>query len=255
MSTDNNIAVCPQCGATGKAGRFCEYCGTKIPMPIKKTTKVKSKGPFLWINVCPQGFEPAPDYVEGKPQNGTLEYMVVEKKESRQFLETVMVRDDSSFEAMLEAISRGEEIKKHPETRTRYEDKYTYAIISREGKFVVAPSSEHIRLFADNYDYIEGSKWANIHTGIILDNFWFTEGDYIVKEDTNDGIAIFNRKTRTPIALDQKISDDDIDYWDTDNDNRILFIKEVTDDRSMAYIVNVVGNQGFVSIDENYKEE
>lgn len=258
MSTDNNIAVCPQCGATGKAGRFCEYCGTKIPMPIKKATKVKSKGPFLWISVCPQGFVPVPDYVEGKPQNGTLEYMVVEKKESRQFLETVMVDDDSSLEAALEAIRRGEKIKQHPETRTRYEDEYTYAIISREGKFVVAPSSEEITLFADNYDYIEGlSKLANIHTGIILDDLWNIKiaGDYIVYRNYYDKPwGIFNRKARTAIALDKEIPAD-YGYMEMDNDNLFLFTKEVADDRTLTCTVQIIGNQGIVSIDEKGEQE
>ena len=32
----NTKAICPNCGAEGTAGRFCEYCGTKIPMPKPK---------------------------------------------------------------------------------------------------------------------------------------------------------------------------------------------------------------------------
>ena len=28
---NNTKTICPQCGAQGTAGRFCEYCGTKIP--------------------------------------------------------------------------------------------------------------------------------------------------------------------------------------------------------------------------------
>lgn len=34
-----NKAICPNCGAEGTAGRFCEYCGTKIPMPKPKRKK------------------------------------------------------------------------------------------------------------------------------------------------------------------------------------------------------------------------
>ena len=37
----NNKATCPNCGAEGTAGRFCEYCGTKIPMPQPKRRKSK----------------------------------------------------------------------------------------------------------------------------------------------------------------------------------------------------------------------
>ena len=36
---NNNKAICPNCGAEGTAGRFCEYCGTKIPMPKPKRRK------------------------------------------------------------------------------------------------------------------------------------------------------------------------------------------------------------------------
>lgn len=35
-------AICPNCGAEGTAGRFCEYCGTKIPMPTKRKKKSDS---------------------------------------------------------------------------------------------------------------------------------------------------------------------------------------------------------------------
>jgi hypothetical protein len=35
----NTKAICPNCGAEGTAGRFCEYCGTKIPMPKPKRKK------------------------------------------------------------------------------------------------------------------------------------------------------------------------------------------------------------------------
>ena len=38
---NNNKAICPNCGAEGTAGRFCEYCGTKIPMPKPKRRKSK----------------------------------------------------------------------------------------------------------------------------------------------------------------------------------------------------------------------
>lgn len=34
-----NKTICPNCGAEGTAGRFCEYCGTKIPMPKTKRKK------------------------------------------------------------------------------------------------------------------------------------------------------------------------------------------------------------------------
>ena len=35
----NTKTICPNCGAEGTAGRFCEYCGTKIPMPKPKRKK------------------------------------------------------------------------------------------------------------------------------------------------------------------------------------------------------------------------
>ena len=33
-----NKAICPNCGAEGMVGRYCEFCGTKIPAPIEKQT-------------------------------------------------------------------------------------------------------------------------------------------------------------------------------------------------------------------------
>lgn len=39
-----NKAICPNCGAEGTVGRYCEFCGTKIPTPIvKQTVSSKSK--------------------------------------------------------------------------------------------------------------------------------------------------------------------------------------------------------------------
>lgn len=37
----NNKTICPNCGAEGTAGRYCEFCGTKIPMPKPKRKKTK----------------------------------------------------------------------------------------------------------------------------------------------------------------------------------------------------------------------
>ena len=31
-------AICPNCGAEGTVGRYCEFCGTKIPAPIVNQT-------------------------------------------------------------------------------------------------------------------------------------------------------------------------------------------------------------------------
>lgn len=39
----NTKAICPNCGAEGTAGRFCEYCGTKISMPKPKRKKKSHK--------------------------------------------------------------------------------------------------------------------------------------------------------------------------------------------------------------------
>ena len=33
-----NKTICPNCGAEGTVGRYCEFCGTKIPAPIEKQT-------------------------------------------------------------------------------------------------------------------------------------------------------------------------------------------------------------------------
>ena len=217
-------------------------------MPIKKATKVEIKGSVPWISVCPQGFIPSQSNVKGKPINGIFEYMVVVKKDTRQYIETSMENDyDSSFR----------KVGQHPKITTRYKDEYTYAVIDRFGRFVVAPSSGGITLFADNYDYINYCTLTNIHTGKILDNLCDNKiaGDYIVyRNHYHDPCAIFNRKERTAIALDKEIPAD-YEYRKMDNDNLLIFTKEVSDDRTLICTVQIIGNQGIVSIDEKGEQE
>lgn len=41
-------AICPNCGAEGTVGRYCEFCGTKIPAPIvKQTTSNKQENHLI----------------------------------------------------------------------------------------------------------------------------------------------------------------------------------------------------------------
>ena len=216
-------------------------------MPIKKATKVEIKGSVPWISVCPQGFIPSQSNVKGKPINGIFEYMVVVKKDTRQYIETSMENDyDSSFR----------KVGQHPKITTRYKDEYTYAIIDRFGRFVVAPSSGNITLFADNYDYINWCTLTNIHTGKIRDYLCDNKiaGDYIVyRKHSHDPCAIFNRKARTAIALDKEIPAD-YEYRKMDNDNQLIFTKKFLG-RTLTCTVQINGNQGIVSIDEKGEQE
>lgn len=126
------IATCPQCGAQGKAGKFCEYCGTKIPMPVKSQKapkKENSKSPFSWYNVCPQGYEPDTKSVVGN------------YKESL-FMVVINTNDD------------------------KYNKRS--GIINREGKFVVDPAINYLTIFADNYDYINRDQLSNLLTGELI---------------------------------------------------------------------------------------
>ena len=42
-------AICPNCGAEGTVGRYCEFCGTKIPVPIVKQTTNSKQGNLLIV--------------------------------------------------------------------------------------------------------------------------------------------------------------------------------------------------------------
>lgn len=42
-------ATCPNCGAEGTVGRYCEYCGTKIPAPIVKHTTNNKQEKYLIV--------------------------------------------------------------------------------------------------------------------------------------------------------------------------------------------------------------
>ena len=42
-------ATCPNCGAEGTVGRYCEFCGTKIPVPIVKQTASIKHGNLLIV--------------------------------------------------------------------------------------------------------------------------------------------------------------------------------------------------------------
>ncbi len=119
------IATCPQCGAQGKAGMFCEYCGTKIPMPVKKAKNnppKDTKKAFSWYNVCPQEYEPHPEAVIGNYKDSL--FMVVESKN----------------------------------------DEYVQGVINRDGIFVVDPEWL-VELFVDNNDCIVRGELYNLLTG------------------------------------------------------------------------------------------
>lgn len=42
-------ATCPNCGAEGTVGRYCEFCGTKIPAPIVKQASNSKQGNLLIV--------------------------------------------------------------------------------------------------------------------------------------------------------------------------------------------------------------
>ncbi len=229
------IATCPQCGAQGKAGMFCEYCGTKIPMLVKKaknTPPKDTKKAFSWYNVCPQEYEPDPKAVIGNYKDSL--FMVVKSK------------NDDFFE-----LVRG--------------------VINRDGIFVVDPTRSSVRLFVDNNDYIVGGELYNLLTGDRI----FPDIDYLSYEESEKYLfswggqkpyRIFNRITRTEINLDKPIpcsyniievdTNDCIvfsNYRNTYTENEV----EVEGDKVDCY-VEITGNHGIVTFqtkNEPQKEE
>ena len=247
-------AICPQCGAQGTAGRFCEYCGTKIPEPVIENKREDDNTPFSWYNVVPQGYEPVTDHIFGDYEQSF--YMVVKKTDTRQYIETKTVLTDS-FEENLERIVRGIPLREHQETVTRYENTYTYAVINKQGKFVVNPTRSSIYLYVDNYDCIIGySTLYNLLSKEKIEiesPYWgdITNYSFLVniKKD-NDYYSIYERKNRTEISLDKMIPGD-FSYIKIDENGLLIFEDEDEDeDRIKRCTVEINGNQGFVTFEE-----
>lgn len=247
-------AICPQCGAQGTAGRFCEYCGTKIPEPVIENKREDDNTPFSWYNVVPQGYEPVTDHIFGDYEQSF--YMVVEKTDTRQYIETKTVFDDS-HEEYIEKKVNGIPLRKHQETVTRYEHTYTYAVINKQGKFVVNPTKSNIYLYIDNYDCIIGySTLYNLLSKEKIEiesPYWgdITNYSFLVniKKD-NDYYSIYERKNRTEISLDKMIPGD-FSYIKIDENGLLIFEDEDEDeDRIKRCTVEINGNQGFVTFEE-----
>lgn len=90
MDTNKTSAICPHCGAQGTAGKFCEYCGTEIPMPIAKVKQDDDNAPFSWYNVIPQGYKISEDNVVGDSSHSL--FMVVEADRDNSKLKGVINR-------------------------------------------------------------------------------------------------------------------------------------------------------------------
>lgn len=248
-------AICPQCGAQGTAGRFCEYCGTKIPEPVIENKHEDDNTPFSWYNVVPQGYEPVTDHIFGDYEQSL--YMVVKKTDTRQYIETKTVLTDS-HEENLERILSGRPLREHQETVTRYENTYTYAVINKQGKFVVNPTRSSIYLYVDNYDCIIGH--GTLYNLLSKEEIeiespgWENDYDFLVyiKKD-NDYYSIYERKNRTEISLDKMIPGD-FSYEGIDENGLLIFEDEDEDeDRIKMCTVEINGNQGFVTT--KYREK
>lgn len=123
--------TCPQCGAQGTAGRFCEYCGTKIPEPVIENNLDDDSTPFSWYNVIPTGYQISEENIIGDPKKSL--FMVVRAGETRQYVQTEYVQDFGNYG--------------HTEIRTRDKANYKYGIINRHGKFVVDCNNGKFRGF------------------------------------------------------------------------------------------------------------
>ena len=252
-------AICPQCGAQGTAGRFCEYCGTKIPEPVIENKHEDDNTPFSWYNVVPQGYEPVTDHIFGDYEQ--LLYMVVKKTDTRQYIETKTVLElYGSPEENIKEIFSGRPIGEHQETVTRYENTYTYAVINKQGKFVVNPTKSEIYLYVDNYDCI--IKYDTLYNLLSKEKIeikspgWRYPKNYDflvnIKKD-NDYYSIYERKNRTEISLDKMIPGDFF-YEGIDENGLLIFEDEDEDEgRTKRCTVEINGNQGFVTT--KYREK
>lgn len=238
-------ATCPSCGALGESGKECEYCGVLIPTSVKKTIKMKgesgnSSSPFSWYNVCPAGWEPSEGNVIGDAS--TSLYMVV---------------------------SQQKVTKVWKDWKERYEDKVEnyYAIINRDGIFVVDPSHSELTLFVDNYDYIKSyigfigsyieKHWlCNITTeGVdMLEGFceFASESikfDYLIFKSEGKYTAFYDRLKRKLIPLDKPFPADS-DFPKKGKNKTYIFEKD-----KRTWIVKVAGGKGIVTFKEAKEDE
>lgn len=165
MMDSTNKGICPQCGAQGTAGRFCEYCGTKIPELVIEDSQKDDNTPFSWFNVIPVGYQISEEDVIGDPQKSL--FMVVKAGETRQYVQTEYVQDFGNYG--------------HTEIRTHDKGHYKYGIINRQGKFVVDCNKRYIQLIQEtNYYY-----YSSLITGCMLQNL--VSGDIVINDSKYDG--------------------------------------------------------------------
>ncbi len=211
-------ATCPSCGAPGEAGKECEFCGTLIPKPAKKTAKKDktstSSSPFSWYNVCPTGWCTCKDAIIGDAS--TSLYMVV----SHLYLTN------------------------------------SYAVINRDGKFVKDPES-FITLFTDNYDCLVDNGIYNIVTGdtIELDidpNASKSIGyEYLVVCATRSYTytAFYDRHKRRLISFNEPIYRRYLDSLNKVDKNTYVFKTEYR-----TWEVRVQDDKGIVTFKERKKQ-
>lgn len=165
-------AICPQCGAQGIAGEVCEFCGTRIPLPVieeAQEEEAQEEEPFSWYNVIPQGYDPSVENIIGDPANAL--YMVVKRTFSKN-----------------KATGSGNEVQDY------------YGVINRKGKFVVDCDKENIEFYQETNYHLYKSKGEsvlqNLETGntVAKGNIKTTVFQY-VKETTLVGITNTEKKT------------------------------------------------------------
>lgn len=165
-------AICPQCGAQGIAGEVCEFCGTRIPLPVieeAQEEEAQEEEPFSWYNVIPQGYDPSVENIIGDPANAL--YMVVKRTLSKN-----------------KATGSGKEVQDY------------YGVINRKGKFVVDCDKENIEFYQETNYHLYKSKGEsvlqNLETGntVAKGNIKTIVFQY-VKETTLIGITDTEKKT------------------------------------------------------------
>lgn len=222
-----NKAICPQCGAQGTVGRFCEYCGTKIPEPVIESLS-DNDGEFNWYTVCPHDYEPSFDSVIGDYSQSL--YMVV----------------------------KTEIIEENRRTGEKDSVKY-YAIINREGKFITKKVRSFLKLFVDNYDYITFRELINIITkdSVKFEDRFSGFGCQMVGAlmiAISSPRRVFNRKTRNFVQLDkiipqsyklqvEKSTDERIVLYDWEDGNKNA------DAPDRKCIITIADDKGIVTFD------
>ena len=207
----NTKAICPNCGAEGTAGRFCEYCGTKIPMPKPKRKKKSHKTELSTVRMVNftinqddaiKAFLCHLSDVDNLPKD-TFDRLTID--EITPYLVPTYFYH-CNFDAPWSCIKLVyEKYKVGNETKTRTK-RYPMNGIAQRGFDYVLPSCKIEDIPTELYTFIKDER-SNLAYYDLSDNYELDEKDKsILVESSDDDESMVLRKSDFNSILDRRVS-------------------------------------------------